>query len=48
MSNASPMNTPEIIQAITPLIDVFEHFEVDPLLGGPKRGSLSHGGGGKT
>jgi hypothetical protein len=42
MSNASPMNTPEIIQAITPLIDVFEHFNIPYYIGGSVASSI-HG-----
>ncbi len=42
MSNASPMNTPEIIQAITPLIDVFERFNIPYYIGGSVASSI-HG-----
>ena len=42
MSTASPMNTPEIIQAITPLIEVFERFGIPYYIGGSVASSL-HG-----
>jgi hypothetical protein len=42
MSLASPMNTPEIIQAITPLIDAFEHFGISYYIGGSVASSV-HG-----
>lgn len=42
MSTASPMNTPEIIQAITPLVDVFERFSIPYYIGGSVASSI-HG-----
>lgn len=42
MSLASPMNTPEIIQAITPLITAFEHFGISYYIGGSVASSV-HG-----
>jgi hypothetical protein len=42
MSMASPMNTPEIIQAITPLIDVLERFSIPYYIGGSVASSV-HG-----
>src|SRR5579883_3021589 len=42
MSLASPMNTPEIIQAITPLIDAFERFGISYYIGGSVASSV-HG-----
>jgi hypothetical protein len=42
MSTASPMNTPEIIQAITPLIDAFERFGIPYYIGGSVASSV-HG-----
>jgi hypothetical protein len=42
MSAASPMNVPEIIQAITPLIEVFERFGIPYYIGGSVASSL-HG-----
>ncbi len=40
MSPASPMNTPEIIQALTPLVDVFEHFSIPYYIGGSVASSV--------
>jgi hypothetical protein len=42
MSLASPMNTPEIIQAITPLIDAFKRFSISYYIGGSVASSV-HG-----
>jgi hypothetical protein len=42
MSTASPMNTPEIIQAITPLIEAFERLGIPYYIGGSVASSL-HG-----
>ncbi len=42
MSMASPMNTPEIIEAITPLIEVFERFNIPYYIGGSVASSV-HG-----
>jgi hypothetical protein len=42
MSTASPMNTPEPIQAITPLVNVFERFSIPYYIGGSVASSI-HG-----
>ncbi len=42
MSLASPMNTPEIIRAITPLVDVFDRFDIPYYIGGSVASSV-HG-----
>ncbi|GER86523.1 hypothetical protein KDW_06850 [Dictyobacter vulcani] len=42
MSSASPMNTPEIIQAISPLIDAFDRFNIPYFIGGSVASSI-HG-----
>ncbi len=42
MSMPSPMNAPEIIQAITPLVDVFERLSIPYYIGGSVASSI-HG-----
>ncbi len=42
MSRESSMNTPEIIQAITPIIDIFERFDIQYYIGGSVASSV-HG-----
>ncbi|GCE17142.1 hypothetical protein [Dictyobacter kobayashii] len=42
MSSSSPMNTPEIIQAITPLVDAFDRFNIPYFIGGSVASSV-HG-----
>ena len=42
MSMASPMNTPEIIQAITPVVMAFERFNIAYYIGGSVASSV-HG-----
>jgi hypothetical protein len=42
MSTASPMNTPELILAITPLVNVFERFSIPYYIGGSVASSI-HG-----
>ena len=42
MSLASPMNTPDILQAITPVVDVLERFDIPYYIGGSVASSV-HG-----